>query len=224
MTAAEAKGQLEEEARAALESAEPELDETRSRKGQKQGGDDGRAHEDDSDASDDGDEGLDDLETEEEIIARALAEASLDRTTDPPDSPTELDGPRGTSLDAARPQQSATSAPAPAPSDNDPFSFPSLPTHMPADSVDDFEPIDQDTQARMDLLLGLSGPAVPPQSRASKPGPTLPTVPKRQIGQGWNLPGYNDARDQDLESWCCERLCTRPAQEGGWAQLTRRYM
>ena len=202
MTAAEAKGQLEEEARAALESAEPELDETRSRKGQTQGGDDDRAREDDSDASDDGDEDLDELETEEEIVARALAEASLERTTDPPDSPVELDEPTGSSLDGSRPQP--PKAPAAAPTGGDPFSFPSLPTHMPADSVDDFEPIDQDTQARMDLLLGLSGPAVPPQSRASKPGPTLPTVPKREVGQGWNLPGYNDARDQDLESWCCE--------------------
>lgn len=75
-------------------------------------------------------------------------------------------------------------------------SLPALPTHEP--TLDD-EVVDDDLQKRMDLLLGLSGPK-------AKPGPTqpvLPSAPKRQVGQGWNLPGYNDNRDDDLDTWCC---------------------
>ncbi|ORX36158.1 hypothetical protein BD324DRAFT_630410 [Kockovaella imperatae] len=124
----------------------------------------------------------DDGETEEEILARALAEAALEKDQLPSDDPHETIS-------------------------NTSFAFPSLPSHIPVD--EDPEPgpevnIDDDTRKRMDLLLGLSGPA-------QKPGQaSLPAVPKRAPGQGWNLPGYNDARDDDLESWCC--ICNKDAE------------
>jgi hypothetical protein len=61
--------------------------------------------------------------------------------------------------------------------------------------------VDPEADAKMALLLGLSGPR-------SQPGPPrLPSPPKtvggRQPGQGWNLPGYKDDRDEDPDSWCC---------------------
>ena len=125
------------------------------------------------------DDGFDPPETEEEIISRALAEAALERANDT--SPVEPEPTR----QPEDPHEDAT------------FAFPSLPTHLPMD--DEPEPdLDEDTKKRLDLLLGLSGPA-------QKPGQaSLPAVPKRAPGQGWNLPGYNDARDEDLDSWCCE--------------------
>jgi len=76
------------------------------------------------------------------------------------------------------------------------LSFPSLPTHIPMGESQDA--VDNEAEARMALLLGLSGPS-------TKPGPPrLPSPSKaRKPGQGWNLPGYKDDRDEDPDSWCC---------------------
>lgn len=81
--------------------------------------------------------------------------------------------------------------------EDDPFakiSLQSAPTDLPDEA-------DPSLTSRINLLLGLSGPS-------TQPGfPTVPTVPtdsKRQTGQGWNLPGWQDTRDNDLDSWCCE--------------------
>ena len=129
------------------------------------------------------DEG-DDLETEDEIVAKALAEAELDQAKN--HHVTEDDDEE--QLAASSPHDTG-------------FSFPSLPSHEPGLGAQDTE-LDPDAKARMDLLLGLSGPKAKPGASATFPKP--PTEIKREAGQGWNLKGYNDARDADLDSWCCE--------------------
>jgi len=73
--------------------------------------------------------------------------------------------------------------------------FPSIPDHLPAPKDEDED--DEPTRAVMSRLLGLSGPF-------QAPGAKLPSPPKREVGKGWNLPGYDDTRDEDLDSWCCE--------------------
>lgn len=131
-------------------------------------------------------ETLDREEAEEQIITRALEEASLEKLHDPPDPATDP-GPPKVSVHDER--------------ISDPFNFPAIPTHAPVtDEGSDEAGTEED--ARMRLLMGLSGPT-------SKPTTKLPTAPsakptERQAGQGWNLPGYVDERDDDLESWCCE--------------------
>ena len=113
-------------------------------------------------------------ETEQDILARARALA-----TSQAQAQAQQSVPRGVeTVDEPEP------------------SFPSLPTHIPMDESQD--PIDNEAEARMALLLGLSGPS-------TKPGPPrLPSPPKeRKLGQGWNLPGYKDDRDEDPDSWCC---------------------
>ena len=126
-------------------------------------------------------------ETDEDVIAKALAGASLERVSDPCDQPAY----RPPTPD--RPDKRTSNAGLDEPS----FSFPSLPTHVPTE--EDSSPTDDDTHKRMNLLLGLTGPTARPGTQ-----PVLPSVPKRQAGQGWNLPGYDDSRDNDLDSWCCE--------------------
>ena len=165
---------------------------------------------DDSDSETSGGE-FGDFETEEEIVAKALAEASLDRTTglEPQSSEGEHDtgngdtgneperngvpNPLADNTDTRSPVESE-----PAVDPDAPFSFPSLPTHVPQEEA---EPIDEDLQQRMNMLLGLSGPTAKPGQPVK---PLLPDAPKREVGQGWNLPGYNDTRDGDIDSWCCE--------------------
>lgn len=115
-------------------------------------------------------------ETAEDIVARALAEASLDGVADPTHTP-EAEPP-----DAEGPS----------------LAFPALPTHHPELEV---EEVDEDTKAMMNRLLGLSGPNHKPGPAQSAGGPGKPP---RLPGQGWGLPGYEDARDDDMEAWCCE--------------------
>lgn len=113
-------------------------------------------------------------ETEQDILARARALA-----TSQAQSQAQQSGLSGVeTVDAPR------------------LSFPSLPTHTPMDESQDA--VDTEAEARMALLLGLSGPS-------TKPGPPrLPSPPTgRKPGQGWNLPGYKDDRDEDPDSWCC---------------------
>lgn len=126
-------------------------------------------------------------ETEEEILAKALAEASIENLHEPetiPGNDSRI-GDRHDERDDGGERDSDVA---------DPFTFPSLPTHVPKD---DEELEDEETKKKMDILLGLSGPSVKPSN------PILPSAPKRDVGQGWNLPGFQDERDNDLDSWCC---------------------
>jgi hypothetical protein len=113
-------------------------------------------------------------ETAEDIVARALAEASLDGVADPTHTPEE----------------------APPGAEEPSLAFPALPTHHP-----ELQGEDEDTKAMMSRLLGLSGPSNQPGPAKSAGGPGKPP---RLPGQGWGLPGYEDARDDDMEAWCCE--------------------
>lgn len=136
-------------------------------------------------------------------MLRALEEAELDAEipTKNPTKSTEEEVPyeKETEQDIlARARILATSQPqrqppSPKETDESPFSFPSLPTHIP--NVE--EETDKEAAAKMALLLGLSRPT-------TNPGPRLPSPPRdRKPGQGWNLPGYKDDNDEDPDSWCC---------------------
>ena len=135
-------------------------------------------------APEDEDEDIEDVETEDEIVARALAEADLEAKSQPMgasrSSPPDLN-------DTPSPPHQMHAGN----DEDDTFSFPTLPTQLPSAE----EPDDQ-AYAMISRLQGLSGPS-------HVPGTALPPPPKA-IGKGWNLPGYDDARDDDLDSWCCE--------------------
>jgi hypothetical protein len=167
---------------------------------------------------DEGDGTEEDFETEDEILLRALEEAELEvetRSRDPVSHLEEEDDiayeketeqdilARARALAAtqaqAQPQTRHTPSSDIKSTDEPELSFPALPTHIPIDESQD--PLDKDAEARMALLLGLSGPS-------TKPGPPrLPSPPKdRKPGQGWNLPGYRDDRDEDPDSWCCTSM------------------
>jgi hypothetical protein len=167
---------------------------------------------------DEGDEPNDteeDFETEDEIVLRTLEEAELEaetRSRDPKPHPKEEEDvayeketeqdilARARALVTSQAQPRPPTQQTPSSSTNEPeLSFPALPTHIPIDESQD--PLDKDAEARMALLLGLSGPS-------TKPGPPrLPSPPKdRKPGQGWNLPGYKDDRDEDPDSWCCTSM------------------
>ena len=129
----------------------------------------------------------DDFETEQEITTRALAETKLDEFPSP-------------TLDSRMHSPSSPPERLPSPprnhADNDQaLAFPSLPHHQLL--LGSEEEHDEPTKATMSCLMGLSGPS-------ESPGTRLPSPPKREVGKGWNLPGYEDARDDDIESWCCE--------------------
>jgi len=62
----------------------------------------------------------------------------------------------------------------------------------------------------MQALLGLRGPSIfpaPPSAAPKKkaPGPGPGPAPRRP-GQGWGIPGFDDNRDEDTDSWCCELI------------------
>ena len=159
------------------------------------------------DEDDKGEDEYEDLETEDEIIERAIDEShnGINVTTE--------DG-------GSRPQSPDESCPITSKPNDDPpeikskqdqsdsrtnspggLSFPSLPTHAPVDVTDTNEE-DQEMDARMARLLGLSGPSTLPGPSTKLPSP--PKEIKREAGQGWNIPGYNDDKDDDPDSWCCE--------------------
>ena len=176
-----------------------------------------------------------DEETEQEILERALAEAELERVEDVADDKEALDT-----------QPSRASTPAPGQADvpaqqevsgeddqlaklSARLSFPSIPKAAPVDLPADkgtIDDADANLEARMQLLAGLSGPSAAPIA-TSKAGRGLPSVPSakpgkdgsgRQVGQGWNLPGWHDGRDDDLDSWCC----TCPSFDGSLLCSERR--
>ena len=192
-----ASRRLAREARAALKESE------------------GFVGQEDLDAREEGDHDESDdepFETEEVIIARALDEASL---SEQHDQSGQVQEPQSTDQASAI---SNPKSPTTQPTDDDAFSFPSLPAHEPLVA----EPEDDQLQKRMELLLGLKGPSVAPGAPKAS-GPVLPTVPKREVGQGWNLPGYNDSRDNDLDSWCCE-FYSRDATANVMSPADDRYL
>ena len=153
-----------------------------------------------------------DIETEDEIVARAVDGASLEVTSQPMNvsrsfasspPPNKSDAQTPTRQVEAEDEEDAT------------FSFPILPTHLP-----NTEETDDQADAMMSRLYGLSGPS-------HVPGTTLPPPPKA-VAKGWDLPGYDDSRDDDLESWCCGSLRFQlllqitnreiPADEGRYMQ------
>lgn len=162
-----------------------------------------------------GDDTEADHETEQEILERALAEAEMEAEAEQKER--KLAASTGTTV---LPQEPASTD-----SDNETdsdFAFPSIPNHQPLSEGEPDDQNDVDIDSRMSLLLGLSGPS-------AKPGePKLPTVPSskpvpgRQAGQGWNLPGWEDGRDEDLDSWCCES-CT-PVLTATYLWAHDRYM
>lgn len=71
---------------------------------------------------------------------------------------------------------------------------------------DDDNDIPADMADRMALLKGLRGPSnfpAVPRRDPKKEEKGLPPPP-RAPGQGWGIPGYDDGRDEDLDSWCSE--------------------
>lgn len=158
---------------------------------------------------------VEDFETEDEILARALAEAAIE------DDEEDEVAPAATAESLTRPSAHAprtagVSAGLEAGDDDDDDAsaaalaslsgLQTLPT-LPDLVDDDDEPLDAESKARMDALLGLQGPSLFPATPTRDPKPKDSNTlgpPPRAPGQGWNIPGYDDGRDEDLESWCCE--------------------
>ncbi|KAL7423260.1 Abscission/NoCut checkpoint regulator [Cryptotrichosporon argae] len=84
--------------------------------------------------------------------------------------------------------------------------FPAIPTHAPPD---DNGADDDKTQARMAALMGLQGPSMFPATPSGAPRPRT-EADRREPGQGFHIPCYEDARDNHLESWCC--ICNKDAE------------
>lgn len=175
-------------------------------------------------------------ETEEQILERALAEASLEGTAD---VDVEEEGP-AVGSEPPRVEAGAKSESKPTASilkdldqHSPELSFPQLPSTsaLPVPTFVDEDEADPEDQAKIDALMSLQGPSQFPSVPTNKPlnkgelGPA-PRAP----GQGWNLPGFNDARDEDLDSWCSElrkRLSScaivdpRHLQQGRRSQVPR---
>ncbi|KAK8846602.1 hypothetical protein IAR55_005688 [Kwoniella newhampshirensis] len=149
-----------------------------------------------------------DEETEEEIMARASEEASLERLHDPSTtlvSEEEMEPKVPSHQDRKRPQTNQDRKDDSAEDEETSFSFPTLPSHVPADNDDDDEVgMDEDTRKRLDMLLGLKPSIAKPGQQLPKSGSAPPPNAPR-----FDLPGYNSARDEDTESWCC--ICNRDA-------------
>ncbi|CAK9784972.1 hypothetical protein CC85DRAFT_289534 [Cutaneotrichosporon oleaginosum] len=140
-------------------------------------------------------------------LERALAEAALSDDETAP-SPTASHLPQ------------ARVAPVRAPGLLDPSPDPEMAAALaalsslsrPLPELQDDDDVPADMKARMDLLSGLRGPsnfpAVPrrePKKEEKGMGP-----PPRAPGQGWGIPGYEDGRDDDLDSWCS--ICNKDAE------------
>ena len=75
------------------------------------------------------------------------------------------------------------------------ITFPSIPSALPPPIEDDD---DTDTARRLNALSALSGPP-------TQPGKGLPSVPSSApSAPKYDLPGYDQERDEDMNSWCCE--------------------
>ncbi|WVF70431.1 hypothetical protein IAT40_005221 [Kwoniella sp. CBS 6097] len=168
---------------------------------------------------------VDDEESEEQIIARALDEAKLDDfLLGPKDNDSEEDDREvveKVNVSLASTSKVGTKLVDSIPDDTDPvltspeagLLFPSLPTHIPVDDEPKDEQeadLDDEAQKRLNLLLGLSpspaklaGPENANHSKSHNQG--LPPPPPSKF----SFPGYDDSRDGDTESWCC--ICNADA-------------
>ncbi|WWC67501.1 uncharacterized protein I206_101409 [Kwoniella pini CBS 10737] len=136
-----------------------------------------------------------DEETEEEILARALEEASLDKLHNPEDDHETPEPDKEDLLHAKSDQDDKRDR-------LEGLSFPSLPTHLPAESEEGAEEIDEESKKRLNALLGLSpSPHKPGQNTQS----TLPKITPKS----WNLPGFDMNRDSETDTWCC--ICNKDA-------------
>lgn len=149
-----------------------------------------------------GDEGE---ESEEQVLERLLAEAALEASAG--------EGTEGSRVSTPTRQNNQVSSPSPdrlastpvtEPVETDGFpQFPST-TALPVPLLDaDGEEDDPADKARIEALMKLGGPSLfpsVPTTAPTKKGELGP--PPRAPGQGWNIPGFNDARDEDLDSWC----------------------
>ncbi|WVR04280.1 hypothetical protein IAU60_001280 [Kwoniella sp. DSM 27419] len=141
------------------------------------------------------------VETEEEIIARALDEARLDHLSDPVDgSSLESDGAATVHPAADKVHLDSTVQTKADANDDAALSFPSLPSHQPADRDEPEAALDEDTKRRLDMLMGLSPFTAKPGQPKTASGPAPST---------YNFPGYGADRDQDADSWCC--ICNADA-------------
>ncbi|GMK57576.1 hypothetical protein CspeluHIS016_0404100 [Cutaneotrichosporon spelunceum] len=151
-------------------------------------------------------------------LERALAEAALSLSDDE-----TAHSPAARSLACARAQRTGLSEPKPGPepdtdTDRDTaavfVALGSLGSLAPLPELrDDDEDDDSDTKARMDLLRGLRGPSnfpVVPRREPTKDNGNEIGPPPRAPGQGWGIPGYEDGRDDDLDSWCS--ICNKDAE------------
>lgn len=90
-------------------------------------------------------------------------------------------------------------------SEDGPFpSLPSLPNLPSLPALPDLPSDPADSDPRIQALLGLRGPSNFPSAPSRAPQPQGPGPAPRRPGQGFGIPGYDDARDDDLDSWCCE--------------------
>ncbi|BEJ17224.1 hypothetical protein CspHIS471_0606250 [Cutaneotrichosporon sp. HIS471] len=137
-------------------------------------------------------------------LERALAEAALsdDETALSPAARGAARAPdRAPGLPDSKP------GPGPGPEPNTMAALAALGSLGPLPDLEDDDP--PDMKARMDLLRGLRGPSnfptVPRRELKDEMGP-----PPRAPGQGWGIPGYDDGRDDDLDSWCS--ICNKDAE------------
>jgi hypothetical protein len=160
-------------------------------------------HKDDSDSNQEEDA---EEETEEEIIQRAFDQAQLERNQAAPSD-----------IDREDLSHALNDSQIKEPEETE-FSFPSLPQHHPSESEHEDEG-DAESETMMARLLGLTGPKhIPGQ-------PSLPPPPKTEPGKGWSIPGFNDSRDEDLDSWCCKSPeLNIPIDKFSWLISEFRYL
>lgn len=179
----------------------------------------------DEDEDEDEEDEPQDLETEDEIIQRAIDESrsGLGSTSD--DERARPESPDGREVDLSERDTRIANGKGDPASDSQTsslvgLSFPALPTHSVDENAETSSGQDKWMDARMAMLLGLSGPSILPGPSVKLPSP--PKEIKREPGQGWNLPGYKDDRDDDPDSWCC-----KSSRQGDWAHTLTwlyRYM
>ncbi|WWC87336.1 uncharacterized protein L201_002225 [Kwoniella dendrophila CBS 6074] len=169
---------LVKDAKAALKQAKPHIQD---------------AEQDQENSEDD----VEDVETEEQILIRALEEARLEKFHEP----------SGT-LD--RQDDQAEDNPSPSTIGGlESLAFPSLPTHIPQQQENEgVEELDAETTKRLNALMGLSPSSHKPGQSKSNTTTSASPVSKSTPKQ-WNLPGFDLNRDEDTESWCC--ICNKDA-------------
>jgi hypothetical protein len=173
---------LDIDARKALHEAKPFINDS-----ELYGADRGGHVVEDEDEDEDEDE-----ETEEDILTRAMEESAFEqRQADPErvDHAVLSDALADVEMGQGDDGRGGGIA----------FTFPVLPTHIPDSLEEEDEGMDTATKAMMDQLLKLSGPDTIPSVK-------LPVAPKVEPGKGgsWNIPGLDDDRDADIDSWCCK--------------------